>query len=157
VATLSAGAPANGNWQIERRDREWRARRLVPYHDAIFEFSFRSDAAGEMTMSLGNEHAPIAHVSLNWRRMLLTALPSDESGGLTLGKLDDLVRQIEPGKLHKVIVEVRGKRILAQLDDTLMVAGESPGLDVDKTGMGLAATNANVSFDYIRVYEIASK
>ena len=138
-------------------DREWMVRRLTPYHDAIFELSFRIDAAGEVTMRLGSEQSNLALVSLNSRRILLTALQPDESGGLRLGKLDNLVRQIEPGTLHKVVVEVRGKRILVQLDDKLIVSGESPGLDVDKTKIGLAATNASASFDYMRMYEVASK
>jgi hypothetical protein len=61
------------------------------------------------------------------------------------------------GAKHKVVIDVRGKRILAQLDEKPIVVCESPHADVDKSSFALSISRAGASFDYIRMYEVALK
>jgi serine/threonine protein kinase/TolB-like protein len=132
-------------------------RRLIPYHDAVFELSFRIENGGQIGFGFSNEHGQLAGILLDSRLMILEAADADRPGGLNPRRLDRAAIVIEPGKIHKVVVEVHGTRILAHLDDRLTVAGESPALDVDKTRVAVSVTRANASFDYVRMYEVAPR
>ena len=61
---------------------------------------------------------------------------------------------IAAGEWHKVVVEVRGKRMTAQLDGKQTISGESGRVDVDKSDFGFPVSGVSASFDYVRVYEI---
>jgi len=61
---------------------------------------------------------------------------------------------IAPGDWHKVVVEVRAKRMTAQLDGKQTISGESARVDVDKSDFGFPVSGVSASFDYVRVYEI---
>jgi len=61
---------------------------------------------------------------------------------------------IKPGEWHKIVVEVLGKRMIAQLDGRQTIADESPGLDVDKTGFWMTVNGGSASVDYVLVYEV---
>jgi hypothetical protein len=87
----------------------------------------------------------------------LRARQPGESGEPAMSTMDRLPTAIEPGKWHKVVVEVHGKRIITQLDNMPPVIGESPAVDVDKVGFGLFVEGIRTSFDYVRMYEVTSK
>jgi hypothetical protein len=89
--------------------------------------------------------------------IVLRARQPSESGGSAVGTLERLETAVEPGKWHKGVLEVRGKRVIAQLDDKPPIAGETPVMDVDKYSFCLLVQGKRTSFDYIRIYEIASK
>jgi tetratricopeptide (TPR) repeat protein len=156
-----------GNWQVagglvtvSRRPREagLTARsRLIAYRDAIFEFSFRTDGNGWIGLILGREDRVLAHLVLGPGAVILKVLESGESGGSDLAPLDRLTTAIERGTWHNVVVEIHGRRIIAQLDGRPAVAGESPALDIEKSDFGVSVEGASASFDYVRMYERASK
>ena len=161
--TLEAGKGLPG-WQVadaaalkRSGNTVWLGRHMISYHDAIFELSFRIDDPGRISLSLGNEHGPLAWVVIEPRQMILDAAQAGESGGVEAGDVDKVLIFVEPEKWHKVVFEVRGKRILAQLDDKAIVVGESPMLDMDKSSFALSIGRASASFDHIRMYEVASK
>jgi hypothetical protein len=49
------------------------ARRLIPYHDAIFELSFRMENGGQIGLGFSNEHGNLATVSLDPRQIILNS------------------------------------------------------------------------------------
>jgi tetratricopeptide (TPR) repeat protein len=162
-----AGNPGAGNWQVagglvtvSKRPREaglTTRRRFVAYHDAIFEFSFRTDGDGWIGLNLARERSVLAQLMLGPGVITLKVREPAELGGSTLAAVDRLVTTLEPGAWHKVVVQVDGKRIIAHVDDKPAVAGEIPALDVDKTDFALSVEGARASFDYVRMYEVASK
>jgi hypothetical protein len=69
-------------------------------------------------------------------------------------KLATVETSIAPGEWHKVVVEVHGKRMTAQIDGKQTITGESPRVDVEKGDFGFPVNGVSASFDYVRVYEI---
>src|SRR5262249_8838421 len=61
---------------------------------------------------------------------------------------------IAPGEWHKMVVEVRGKRMTAQLDGKQAITGESAQVDVEKGDFGFPIQGVSASIDYVRVYDI---
>jgi hypothetical protein len=57
------------------------------------------------------------------------------------------------GQWYTMLVEVRGSRILAHVDDTHMGFGEPEGINVDKKDFGIPVSGDSPSFRNIRVWE----
>jgi tetratricopeptide (TPR) repeat protein len=143
--------------QLPDQRRQAERRRTVSFRDAIFELAFRLDGASRINLSIGSSLGNLCRVHITRGGL---SLQLAESNRLTHPRpqwLGTLSTDIEPGKWHKVVVEMHGKRMLAQLDGKHTVAGESPRVDVDKTDFGLLVTGASASFDYVRIYQIGSK
>ena len=165
---VEAGKPGVGSWEVAGGlATAWTQpgeigstgrRHLIDYHDAIFEFSFRTDGAEAISISPTDmdRNLNLARFYLFKDSIALRARQPSESGALAVGTLDRLATTVEPGKWHKVILEVRGKRVIAQLDDKPPIAGETPVMDVDKYSFCLLVQGKKTSFDYIRVYEVAA-
>jgi hypothetical protein len=156
-----------GNWRVAegvvsvpRRPRDAGSTSRshpIAYHDAVFEFSFRTDGRGWIGLNLAHEGNVLAQLMLGPGAVGLKVLEPAESGVSTLTPLDRVGAAIEPGTWHKVVVEVRGSRIIAHLDGNPAVSAESQALDIDKTDFGFSVEGAAASFDYVRLYELASK
>lgn len=129
----------------------------LAYHDAIFELSFRLDGAREVALALNSKSGQVCRFNVAPAAMLLTADNPSLSGTLKPDTIAFLNTAIEPGKWHKAVVAVQGKRMIAQLDDKQTIAGESPRVDVNKADFGLHVSGMSASFDYVKVYEALSK
>jgi len=128
-------------------------RHPLQYHDAIFEFSFRFDGAKAVHLSLNNKDGHVCRLIMTPKGMLLQ---TDKPAKLDVKpeKLATLDTAIAPGEWHKVVVEVHGKRMTAQLDSKQTIAGESPRVYVDKGDCGFPVQGVSASFDYVKVYDV---
>lgn len=152
-----------GLWEVangalkgsERPEDKHNAVRRHPlqYHDAIFEFAFRFDGAKAAHLSINNKDGHVCRLILTPKGMVLQ---TDKPAKLDVKpeRLATLDTPISAGEWHKVIVEVRGKRMTAQLDGKQTISGESARVDVDKGDFGFPVSGVSASFDYVRVYEI---
>ena len=151
-----------GDWQIsgtaaDRNQagvRAWKASRQTSYHDAIFEIAFRFDSAGQIELNLGDERDPVARLLLASDRIVLFGM---EPGARRLGILDRVDRSFAPGNWHQAVVEVQGKKILAQIDDKAILTAESPALDIEKRGLSFFDVRAIAALGSVRMYEIAQR
>ena len=131
-------------------------RRLIPYHDAIFELSFRVEDGGQINLHVSNEYGTLASVVLNPRQISLEAVQPDESGGLTMRSLDRFATIVEPGKSHKVIVEVHGKPIVRTYDRWTWRARARRWMSTG-TVFTLSIDRSSATLDYLRMYEVGSR
>lgn len=147
-----ANGVANGSERAEDKHAAVR-RHPLEYHDAIFEFAFRFDGAKLVHLSLNNKDGHVCRLIINPKGIVLQ---TDKPAKLDVKpeRLASLDTPIAPGEWHKVVVEVRGKRMTAQLDGKQTIAGESPRVDVDKADFGFPVSGVSASFDYVRVYEV---
>src|SRR5260370_6539440 len=90
-------------------------RHPLAYHDAIFEFAFRFDGAKTVHLSINNKDGHVCRLIISPKGMILQ---TDKPAKLEVKpeRLASLDTPIAPGEWHKVVVEVRGKRMTAQLD-----------------------------------------
>ena len=147
---------ANGSLKGSERPEDKHAavrRHPLQYHDAIFEFAFRFDGAKAVHLSLNNKDGHVCRLVITPKGMLLQ---TDKPAKLDVKpeKLATLDTAIAPGEWHKVVVEVRGKHMTAQLDGKQAIAGESPRVDVEKGDFGFPVQGVSASFDYVKVFEV---
>ena len=130
-------------------------RHAVRFHDAIFELSFRFESARHIALTLRNESGPALELLFLPDRITLRSGKGRSPNQTSQGRIAILYTDIAPGGWHKLRVDIRGSRVIAQIDESLpkTMAVVSPQLDVDKTGFGLS-TDGSASFDYVRVYRI---
>lgn len=148
---------ANGAAKAAERPEDKHAavrRHPLQYHDAIFEFAFRFDGAKLVHLSLNNQNGHVCRLIISPKGMVLQTDKPNAKSDLKPERLASVDTPIAPGEWHKVIVEVRGKRMTAQLDGKQTIAGESPRVDVDKVDFGFPVSGVSASFDYVRVYEV---
>jgi serine/threonine protein kinase len=124
------------------------------FHDAVFECSFLLEGEGTLILNFfGDKENYGGKVWIKWNGLRASATGSQLADG-SADLLDWLKSPIESGKWHKAVVELRGGRILAQIDGGLTVVSEAPGLDVDKNLIVLAVDAPRAQLDYVRMYEI---
>jgi tetratricopeptide (TPR) repeat protein len=126
------------------------------FHDAVFECAFLLEGEGTLTLFFAGSkenYARAGTVSIKWNSLRVSATGSQRIER-SAESLESLKSPIESGKWHKAIVELRGSRILAQIDGELTVVSEGPGLDVDKNMIVFGFDSPRAQLDYIRMYEI---
>ncbi len=131
-------------------------RHALAYHDAVFEFSFQFNGARMIGLSLNNKGGHVCRLTVTPAGMVLQTDRPTAKSDLKTVKLAELKRAVEPGKWHKVVVEVRGPRMLAQMDGGPVIAGESPLVDVDKIDFGIPVGGVSALVNDVRVYAIAA-
>jgi hypothetical protein len=163
-SALDAGwGKGPGLWEVtggavkgsERPEDHHNAVRRHPlqYHDAVFEFTVRFDGAKAAHLSINNKDGHVCRLILTPKGMVLQ---TDKPAKLDIKpeKLAALDTPISTGEWHKVVLEVRGRRMTAQLDGKQTISGESARVDVEKGDFGFPVSGVSASFDYVRVYEI---
>jgi len=143
-AVRAAEEPADGHAAI--------AKRPLAYHDAIDEVTFRLVGATLTGVEMdwdragGDDHVCRVEVGP-------TAVRVRKDGAATR-YLDTRRRPAAGAAWHRLHVEVRGPRLLAVVDDTVVAQGEDPGVDRDKRYIGLGpVAGAAAQFDELRVWE----
>jgi len=154
-----------GTWEVangavrasERAEDKHAAVRRHPlaYHDAIFEFAFRFDGTKAVHLSINNKGGHVCRLVITPKGMTLMADKPNATSDLKPEKLASVDTEIAPGQWHKVVVEVQGKRMMAQLDGMQSLSGESARVDVDKADFGFPVQGASAMIGHVRVYERA--
>ena len=61
---------------------------------------------------------------------------------------------VTPGQWHKAVVEIRGGKMLAQIDGGQVVSAESARIDVEKTDLGFPVGGVSALLDNVKVFAI---
>ena len=122
--------------------------RTLPFRNAVFELRFRR--GGVLSLVTGSKSEGVCLVRIG---------PAGTRLGVPKrGDVADPVAEVEttaaPGTWHTLRIEAYGKYVTARLDGKLILTGQHPGFDVDKTGFALRVARGDAAFDYIRVYEV---
>ena len=151
---------ANGSIRASERAEDKHAavrRHPLAYHDAIFEFAFQFDGAKAVHLSLNNRGGHICRLVITPKGMALMADKPNATSELKPEKLASVETEVAGGQWHKVVVEVHGRHMMAQLDGKQSIAGESARVDVDKADFGFPVQGVSTLIDYVRVYELHAK
>ena len=130
-------------------------RRRLAYHDAIFEFSFRFDGARMIALSINNKDGHVCRLSLTPALMVLQTDKPNAKSELKPERLGAAKVNLTPGAWHKVVVEVKGRKMTAVLDGQTAISGESDRVDVDKTDLGFPVGGQSASLDDVKVYAVS--
>lgn len=84
---------------------------------------------------------------------LQTDQPNHDSD-VKAARLATAALAVDPGKWHRVVVEVHGPRMIAQIDDAPPISGESPRVDVDKIDFGIPVSGVSAEIKGIKVYSL---
>lgn len=128
-------------------------RHPLAYNDAIFEFAFQFDGGKAVHLSINNKGGHVCRLILTPTGMTLNVDKPNATSELKPEKLAALETPIASGVMHKVVVEVHGSHMMAQLDGKQSITGESPRIDVDKADFGFPVQGTSVLIDYVRVYD----
>jgi hypothetical protein len=127
---------------------------LPLYHDAIFEFSFEFDGAKMIGLSLNNKGGHVCRLIVTPNGMALQVDQPNHDSELKAVKLAASTAKVEAGKWHKVVVEVHGPVMIAQMDDGPMITGENSRVDVDKTDVGIPVGGVYAKVKGLKVYAL---
>jgi hypothetical protein len=130
-------------------------RHPLAYHDAVFEFSFRFDGARMIALSINNKGGHVCRLSITPVLMVLQADRPNAKSDLKPERLGAAKIAVTSGEWHKVVVEVKGRRMTAVLDGKTSVSGESDRVDVDKTDFGFPVAGQTAALDDVRVFVAA--
>jgi hypothetical protein len=127
-------------------------------HDIVAQFSFKLDGGKMTAFSLNDTHGHVCRAVVNPAGF---ALQKDKANKTSTDKpqaLDRSAGAIKPGEWHTMVVEVRGKEMLATLDGGQRVAfGANDGIDVDKTVLAFPVSGDSVQIAHVRVWEAKPK
>jgi hypothetical protein len=129
-------------------------RHPLQYHDAIFEFSFEFDGARAIGLSLNNKGGHVCRLTINAKGLILQADQPNAKSELKAARIAASTMPVESGKWHKVVVEVHGAKMIAQIDDAPPISGENPRVDVDKTDLGIPVGGVSAKIKDVKVYAI---
>jgi hypothetical protein len=154
-----------GDWRVaegsltlsETPGRETTERlRPLRFHDAVFEFTFRANPVSWINFTLQTVSGDLCRLALGRGNMhTLVTKPLSSQHFSKVEMLDESNMTAEAGQWHQAVVEVRGRRIVARVDDRFIITGESARIDVDKTSFALGIDGGVASFDGIKVYGVA--
>src|SRR5262249_23703224 len=141
----------------ERAEDKHAAVRRHPlrYRDAQFEFEFQLNGAKTIALSLNNKEGHVCRLIVTPKSMMLQADKPNAKSDLKPERLASLAVSVEAGKWHKVVVEVRGSRMTAQLDGKQTLEGENSRIDVDKVDFGIPVGGVSALVRGVKVYEVA--
>jgi hypothetical protein len=127
---------------------------LPQYRDAIFEFSFEFDGAKTIGLSLNNKAGHVCRLMITEKGMILTVDQPNPKSDLKGVRLAASTAPVQSGKWHKVVVEVHGPVMIAQMDDAPAISGENPRVDVDKTDVGIPVGGVCAKVKGLKVYAL---
>jgi hypothetical protein len=129
-------------------------RHPLQYHDAIFEFSFEFDGAKMIGLSLNNKAGHVCRAIVSPKGMILQVDQPNHTSDLKPVKLAASTTPVDSGKWHKLIMEVHGPMMIAQLDDNPSISGENPRVDVDKVDVGIPVSGVFAKVKGLKVYAL---
>jgi hypothetical protein len=129
-------------------------RHALQYHDAIFEFSFEFDGATAIGLSLNNKGGHVCRLTVNPKGMALVVDKPNATSELPMVRLAASTNPVASGAWHKVVVEVVGPRMIAQMDDGAAITGENPRVDVDKIDFGIPVGGVSAQVKGVKVYAL---
>lgn len=138
--------PADKHAAVVRHD--------VAFRDAVMELSFKMDAGAKMTaLSLNSAKGHSCRVTIRPDVMIVQ---KDKTNAKSDDKAEVLAKhpmKFEPGKWYTLTLEIRGKQMMARINNGPAVGGSSDGILIDRTNIGLPVSGDGVTFDYVRVWD----
>lgn len=119
--------------------------------DAIVQFRFKFDGATWIAFAF-DEKEHVARVWLtpnSFKLFKMTGIgPTTKSE-----TIDEKPMAFEPGKWYTLLIEIRGREMLAQIDGQALILGEREGIDLKKVRIELISGGQWAWFDDLKIWE----
>ncbi|HEX7896789.1 MAG TPA: hypothetical protein VF950_03460 [Planctomycetota bacterium] len=118
---------------------------------AVIQFKFKFDGAGWLGFSFdGKEH--VARCMM--RPDAFQVVRMSGIGGTTKGEtIDEKKVKLADGAWHTIVIEIGGKEMLAQIDNTHFIFGEKAGVETDKTRFEFISGGQFAWFDDLKIWK----
>lgn len=118
---------------------------------AVIQFKFKFEGAGWLGFAFdGKEH--VARTIL--RPDKFTILKMSGIGGTTKGEaIDEKAVKLADGAWHTIVIEIHGKEMLAQIDNTHFIFGEKAGVEAEKTRFEFISGGQVAWFDELKIWK----
>lgn len=128
-------------------------RHAMPFQDVVIQYSFKLDGGRQTTLSINDARGHCCRVVLNASGLTVQKDSHDKNVADKSAVLERRAAALKPGEWHTVVVEIRGKEMLARVDEGPVAFGEHDAIDVKKSNFGLTVGGGSVSFKNLRVWE----
>ncbi len=123
----------------------------LPAKDFLLQFSFKLDGAKQATCSFdGKGH--ICRVILTPQGFTLRR-DVPKNGDEKPQTLAKGAVELKAGEWHRLLIEIRGREFLAQVDDKVVAFGEHDGVALDKSTFGFPVSGESFAVDSVRLWE----
>ena len=118
---------------------------------AVVQFKFKFEGAGWLGFAFdGKEH--VARCIMRPDGFQVTQMSG--IGGTTRGeKIDEKRLKLDDGAWHTVVIEISGKEMLAQIDNTHFIFGEKAGVETDKSRFEFISGGQSAWFDDLKIWK----
>ncbi len=125
--------------------------RKAALNAAVIQFRFKFDGAGWLGFAFdGKEH--VARCIM--RPDGFQILKMSGIGGTTKGEpIDEKKVKLADGAWHTLVLEISGKEMLAQIDNTHFIFGEMAGVETDKTRFEFISGGQFAWFDELKIWK----
>jgi serine/threonine protein kinase/tetratricopeptide (TPR) repeat protein len=121
---------------------------VIRFRDAIFEVSFRPEDSCSVSLAFTNDSGRLGYVNVFPQKTF-------QLNRLQHKILAEKALSLSLNHWHKLMLEVRGQRMTAQIDGKYMLTRVGAGIDDEKSHFLLSVANGRASFDYVRIYEVS--
>ena len=128
-------------------------RHVMPFHDIVIQYSFKLDGARGTSLSINDAKGHCCRLSLSPAGFQVQKDSHDRNMTDKAAVLEKRPAPIKPGEWHTIVLEVRGKEVLARLDGAAVAFGAHDSIDVVKANFGLTVAGESASFKDLRVWE----
>jgi hypothetical protein len=132
-------------------------RHALAYTDAIFEFSFKFDGAKQISLSINDKGGHVCRLIVARTGMILQRDKPNAKSDVKPARLAASQQPVSDGEWHKVVVEVKGPRMIAVLDGKVSISGTDPAIGVEKIDFGFPVTGQSAWLDNVKIYEVRGK
>lgn len=125
----------------------------VKFDSAVIQVSFKLEGAKQFTISVNAEKGHLCRALVNTAGFTVKKDSLDHNKTDKPAILQRIETPISPAVWHTIVFEIKGKEILASLNDKHVAFGSHPGLDRKKGNIGLTVAGESVLFKNLRVWE----
>ncbi|MFO0967780.1 MAG: family 16 glycoside hydrolase [Gemmataceae bacterium] len=127
-------------------------RYLLDFDAIVIQYDFRLDGAKQTTLSINAPKGHICRVVVNAAG--ISVRKDQDKKKKEKGEILGAVKTpISPGAWHTLVLELKGKEMVASLDGKHVAYGTHDAIDVKKANFGLTVAGESASFKNLRVWE----
>jgi predicted ATPase len=127
-------------------------RRPLAFTNAIITFSFRLDAAKQISLSVNDAKEHVCRVIINPRGFVVQKDDHDHDGPDKAVVFARVPMALAPGEWHTAVVEINGPEMVAQIDSAAKVGfGSHELLDHPKANFGFTVAGGPAEFRDVTV------
>jgi len=158
-------AAAKGDWQVQNgalvgkekaSDKHAAVIGLnLPNRNSIIRFSFKLDGAKMFHLSFNHAKGHLFRVVVTPETLSIRKDVDKRDPKSKAVALGNAQTKFAPGQWYTMLVEMAGPKVAVQTDNGAKLAGNHPGLDVDKTGYRFVTSGESVMISDLKVWELA--